>query len=59
MNAAELPKSFVEVKGKRMAYVEMGKGTLSSSSTAIRHPPISGATSCPMLPDRPAAWRPT
>ncbi|MCY3754413.1 MAG: haloalkane dehalogenase [Alphaproteobacteria bacterium] len=26
MNAAELPKSFVEVKGKRMAYVEMGEG---------------------------------
>ena len=26
MNAAELPKSFVEVKGKRMAYAEMGEG---------------------------------
>ncbi len=26
MNAAELPKSFIEVKGKRMAYVEMGEG---------------------------------
>ena len=26
MNAAEQPKSFVEVKGKRMAYVEMGEG---------------------------------
>lgn len=26
MNATELPKSFVEVKGKRMAYVEMGEG---------------------------------
>ena len=26
MNAAEMPKSFVEVKGKRMAYVEMGEG---------------------------------
>ena len=26
MNAAELPKSFVEVKGKQMAYVEMGEG---------------------------------
>ncbi|MCY3672157.1 MAG: haloalkane dehalogenase [Alphaproteobacteria bacterium] len=26
MNAAELPKSFVEVKGKRMAYVEKGEG---------------------------------
>ena len=26
MNAAELPKSFVEVRGKRMAYVEMGEG---------------------------------
>ena len=26
MNAAELPKSFVEVKGRRMAYVEMGEG---------------------------------
>ena len=26
MNAAELPKFFVEVKGKRMAYVEMGEG---------------------------------
>ena len=26
MNAAELPKSFVEVKGKRMAYAEMGAG---------------------------------
>ena len=26
MNAAELPKSFVDVKGKRMAYVEMGEG---------------------------------
>ncbi len=26
MNAAELPKSFVEVKGKRMAYVETGEG---------------------------------
>ena len=26
MNAAEPPKSFVEVKGKRMAYVEMGEG---------------------------------
>ncbi len=26
MNAAELPKSFVEVKGKRIAYVEIGQG---------------------------------
>ncbi len=26
MNAAELPKSFVEVKGRRMAYTEMGEG---------------------------------
>ena len=26
MNTAEMPKSFVEVKGKRMAYVEMGEG---------------------------------
>ncbi len=26
MNTAEQPKSFVEVKGKRMAYVEMGEG---------------------------------
>ncbi len=26
MNTAELPKSFVEVKGKRMAYAEMGEG---------------------------------
>ena len=26
MNAAELPKSFIEVKGKRMAYAEMGDG---------------------------------
>ncbi len=26
MNAVELPKSFIEVRGKRMAYVEMGEG---------------------------------
>ena len=59
MNAVELPKSFVEVKGKRMAYVEMGEGDPvvflhgnPTSSYLWRHimPHVSGQARC-LAPD--------
>lgn len=42
-------KKTAVVKGRRMAYIEEGSGFRSFFSTEIRHPPICGAISCPIL----------
>jgi hypothetical protein len=40
-------KKYLEIKGRRMAYIDEGEGDAIVSSTEIRLPPIFGGTSCP------------
>ena len=47
ISTAEHPKKFIDVNGKKMAYVEMGEGDPIVFQHGNPHRPICGATSCP------------